>query len=161
VPPDTATLVAHRLGLMARVVVASPAYLRRRNEPREPQALASHDAIVQLRTGGAGVSAWHLQSEHGEKTQVSVAGPLRSTALHVVREGALAGAGIALVPRFVVAHDLEEGRLRELVLGGWSPTPRVIHALVRIESNGRARIRAVVDHVRAYVGARVGAFVPR
>src|SRR6187399_554318 len=39
------SLVARHVGEMRRIVVASSGYLKRRGEPRTPQAIASHDTI--------------------------------------------------------------------------------------------------------------------
>jgi DNA-binding transcriptional LysR family regulator len=40
----------------------------------------------------------------------------------VIREGALAGLGIALLPAFIVAEDVRSGRLQRL-LDGFEPKP--------------------------------------
>ena len=42
--PDS-TLVARHVGEMRRIVVASQDYLKRRGEPKTPEAIASHDTI--------------------------------------------------------------------------------------------------------------------
>src|SRR5690242_9057744 len=39
------TLVARHVGTMRRIVVASPAYLKARGEPKTPAAIAAHDTI--------------------------------------------------------------------------------------------------------------------
>src|ERR1700682_955500 len=39
------TLVARHVGEMRRIVVASSGYLRRRGEPKRPEAIASHQTI--------------------------------------------------------------------------------------------------------------------
>ena len=39
------TLVARQVGEMRRIVVASPAYLKARGEPKTPAAIAAHDTI--------------------------------------------------------------------------------------------------------------------
>src|SRR5262249_39371321 len=117
VPPDTTTLVAQPLAQGERVIVAAPAYLRRRGEPNQPSELDRHDALVHLHTG-AGVGIWTLQAAGGS-TSVEVRGQLRANSLHALREAALAGAGLAMLPRFLVGHDLDQKRLRALSLGGW------------------------------------------
>lgn len=152
-PPDTTTLVAQPLATGERVVVAAPSYLRRRGEPKQPSDLVDHDAIIHLHSG-AGVGVWTLAL--GETSlSVTVRGPLRTNALPAIRNAAVAGAGIALLPRFVVAHDLAERRLRELSLGGHRPPSQRIHALVRGEAKHRARVRVFLAHVRETLAARV------
>ncbi len=151
VPPDSATLVAQPLVTMERVIVAAPGYLRRRGEPRTPEDLVEHDAVVHLHAG-TGVGVWQLHA--GEQAQsVTVAGRLRITALQVLRDAAVDGAGLALLPRFVVADDLAHKRLRVLVLGGWQPRAQQIYALVRVESKNRARVSVVLEHVRRHLAS--------
>ncbi len=153
VPPDTTTLVAHRVGEGRRVVVASPSYLRKRGEPNAPAELAEHDALVHLHAG-ADVGVWTLWSgEH--KTTVEVRGPFRSNALLALRDAALAGVGIALLPRFVVRQALEKRQLRTLALSGWGPKSQVVYALVRAEARPRARIRVVLEHLREQLESRI------
>src|SRR6201987_1001385 len=52
------TLVARHVGEMRRIVVASPAYLRKQSEPKTPEAIASHDTIQFGST--AGVADWRF-----------------------------------------------------------------------------------------------------
>lgn len=160
VPPDSTILLAQPLQTLERVVVAAPAYLRRRGEPRVPAELSRHDAVIHLHAA-TGVGVWQLHAAaprrgppvSDDAVSVTVTGPVRATALHVLRDVVVAGAGIALLPRFLVAYDLRRGRLRELALGGWRPRTQQIYALVRVESRSRARVRAVVDHVRGHLAA--------
>ena len=151
VPPDSTTLVAQSLVTMERVVVCAPAYARRRGEPRNPADLAEHEALVHLHAGTA-VGVWQLHASDASES-VAVRGALRATGLHILRDAAVHGAGIALLPRFLVAQDLRRNRLRRLALGGWEPRPQQIYALVRVESKNRARVRAVVEQVRAHLAS--------
>ena len=153
VPPNTTTLVASAIGEGERVVVAAPSYLRRRGEPKEPADLARHDAVVHLHAG-ADVGVWTLASG-ARSIRVEVGGPFRSNALLALRDAAIEGAGIALLPRFVVREALLARRLRPLALSGWQPRGQVIYALVRAEARARARTRVVLEHLRAELGARL------
>jgi DNA-binding transcriptional LysR family regulator len=58
-PPDNTYVVAHRIGVGARVVVASPSYLKRRGEPVQPSQLARHATVSHL-TGSGAVGTWDL-----------------------------------------------------------------------------------------------------
>jgi DNA-binding transcriptional LysR family regulator len=153
VPPDTTTLVATAIGEGERVVVAAPSYLRRRGEPEEPVDLARHDAVVHLHAG-ADVGVWRLIS--GDRSmRVEVRGPFRSNALLALRDAAIEGAGIALLPRFVVRDALLARRLRAVALSGWQPQAQMIYALVRAEARARARTRIVLEHLREELGRRL------
>jgi len=151
VPPDTTTLVAQPLALGERVVVASPAYVKKRGEPARPADLADHDGLVHLHAG-ADVGVWTLTSGDREM-RVEVHGPIRTNALPALRNAAIAGAGIAILPRFVIAEDLDAKRLVTLSLSGWRPRSQQIYALIRAEARSRARVRALLDHLRERLGA--------
>lgn len=152
-PPDTTTLVAQPIADGERVVVAAPSYLRKHGEPKQPADLARHVAIVHLHSG-ADVGVWTLVSGE-QKQSIEVHGALRMNALPAIRNAATAGAGIALLPRFLVAPDIDEKRLRVLSLGGFTPRSQRIYALVRGESKLRARVRVFLDHLRAALEQRV------
>jgi DNA-binding transcriptional LysR family regulator len=144
-PPDSADVVAHRLSSFRRVLVAAPAYLKRRGTPRSPEALARHAALTWA--VGSNADTWTLLGEEREaRVRVDVA--FRSNALHAVRALALDGAGIALLPDWLVADALRRRALRA-VLPAWCTEPVVIYALHRTERRGEPRVRAFVDHLRA------------
>ena len=58
------------------------------------------------------------------------------------------GAGIALLPEWLVRRDLERGALRAL-LREWSAAPIRVVLLHRRELRGALRVRAFVDHLRS------------
>lgn len=141
-PPDSSSIVAHEVLAYRRVAVASPAYLERRGTPRHPRDLESHDALVQ-RNLAAVFTEWRFDRD-GETVAVRPRARLSSTAPIVLREWALAGAGIALLPEWLAPRS---SRALRRVLGddGWT-TPVVRGwALHRVEVRGAPRIRAVVD----------------
>jgi DNA-binding transcriptional LysR family regulator len=116
---EDSTLTARRLGTVERALCAHPDYLARRGVPRLPEDLRRHACLSidaeqrQWTLGGTTVTVpWHLACNHVE----------------VVREAALAGAGLALLPRFLVAADLAAGRLVQ-VLPGARPKPTTFYAL--------------------------------
>lgn len=144
-PPDSAALMAQPLLTFHRAVVASPAYLLARGEPRDAAALARHECLVQL-GGGGPLSSWRLI--HGRKEHaVQVRGALRVSAPLAIREAALAGLGIAFVPEWLVAADLAEGRLRR-VLTSYTSSAITAWAIYRGELRRSPRIRAFIDEIQ-------------
>jgi DNA-binding transcriptional LysR family regulator len=144
-PPDTASLVAQKIATFRRVVVASPAYLKRAGTPREPQALSAHAAVV----GPEAEEVWRFVEE-GEEHAVTVQPKLRVGTLLGIRAAALAGLGVAALPDFVVASDLREGSMREILAEAELP-PVIVYALFRVAARNVPRVRAVVEHLKATV----------
>lgn len=146
-PPDSTAFVAHQLFASTRVVVASPRYLRKHGTPRTPEQLARHSCLVQLAATGSFVR-WTLRRREGDERTVAVRGALRTNAPVAIRDLARAGAGLALLPEWIVAEDLASGALTR-VLAGWEHPPLQIWAFHRSELRGSRRVRAFVEAMKA------------
>lgn len=142
-PPDSTAYVAHPLVTMDRVLVAAPRWLRKHGTPREPELLARRPCLVQITLAGA-VIKWRLRREGGEERTIDVHGQLRSNAPVALRDLAIAGAGVAYLPDFLVAGDLAAGRLRRVLPEWSSPTWRAV-AIHRAELRGVPRLRAFLE----------------
>jgi DNA-binding transcriptional LysR family regulator len=148
-PPDTGDIVGHPLCSFRRVLVASPKYLKRRGTPATIEALAKHDALTHAFSGTG--DTFVLVSDRRE-VRVRLNAVFRTNALHALRDLALLGAGLALLPDWFVDDDVVSGNLRA-VLPGWTTPTVVASAIHRIEQRGAPRIRALVDHLRAAYGS--------
>ena len=150
-PPETH--VAWRLCSTRSVLVASRAYLRRRGTPAVPADLSTHDCLHYLRPGDA--PAWQLvrQPAGGQATKVAVpvAGCIAANNSEALREAALSGLGIALLPDFSAQAPLKAGRLVP-VLHGWVPVGSFaehIYAMRPYSPHVPRAVQALVAHLRA------------
>lgn len=140
--PDSAVVLAHPLFTFERVAVASPAYLRRRGSLAHPADLARHAALLQRGPAGT-AQTWTLLCAE-TRHDAAVRGPLSCNAPLVLRQWAVEGAGVALLPDWLVAADLATGALRR-VLPEWS-SPRIhCWALTRADLRGSPAVRALLD----------------
>jgi DNA-binding transcriptional LysR family regulator len=118
--PDTH--VAWKICDTKPVLVASKAYLRRKGAPRVPQELCQHDCLHYPRPQET--LAWHLEalkrSSRESKVSVAVRGPFAANNSEALREAAIGGLGIALLPDFSARAALDSGRL-QTVLPDWRP----------------------------------------
>jgi DNA-binding transcriptional LysR family regulator len=144
-PAPTADVVAHPLASFRRLLVASPAYLKRRGEPKTPEGLAKHDALTYTATGLA--DTWTLVDDSRE-ARVRLSVVFRSNAPHAVRELATAGVGIGLLPEWLVA-ERTRSRVLRVVLPAWRSAPVNVYALHRTEYRGARAVRALIEHLRA------------
>jgi DNA-binding transcriptional LysR family regulator len=144
-PPPAADVVAHPLASFRRLLVASPAYLRRRGEPKTPEALAKHDALTYPVAGLA--DSWTLLDQTREAS-VRLNVVFRSNAPHAVRQLAAAGAGIGLLPEWLVEEQTRSDALR-VVLPAWRGGKVNVYALHRTEHRNTRAVRAFVEHLRA------------
>jgi DNA-binding transcriptional LysR family regulator len=142
--PDS-NLVSVRLAGNRRVVVASPAYLKRFGAPETPEELASHNCLGF--GAGAQQRGWLFRS--GKTTRsVRVNGRIDCTDASVLTEWARNGEGLAWRSLWEVGNDLAEGTLVE-VLQNFAAPENGIFALYAQRKHSPARLRAWLDHLRA------------
>jgi len=119
-PPDTH--VAWKLCDTQSVLVASRSYLRSHGTPASPGDLASHDCLTYPRP--ADTSSWSFETRLRRGSQdrltVPIKGPLTANNSEALRDAALQGLGIALLPDFSAQAALRSGKLVE-VLAPWRP----------------------------------------
>lgn len=115
---EDSSLIQRQLARLPFAYVASPAYLKRRAAIKDPNDLRQHDALVySLRGTGA---RWSFEHRTDGKQSVEPKARMTSNNGDVLVEAALAGLGVAAVPRFFVEAELADGRLRA-VLEDWTP----------------------------------------
>jgi len=132
-----------RLARNQRVLVASPAYLRRRGTPAALEELAAHDCLVVRENERFDV--WRLQRERDRtEVRVRVAGPLSSNSGELVRDWCLAGHGIMLRSLWDIAGALASGELVR-VLPAYAMTDADIHWLAPHTASTPKRIKLLVD----------------
>ncbi len=116
-PPDTH--VAWPLCTTRSWLVASRAYLRRAGTPATPQELAGHDCLHYLRPGETPTWSFERDAASG-RLSVPVRGIFAADNSEALREAALGGLGIALLPDFSAQAAVQAGKL-QLVLPRWKP----------------------------------------
>jgi DNA-binding transcriptional LysR family regulator len=117
-------LVARRLADCRSVLCAAPAYLKRHAAPQRIEDLAQHPCISHEFAARAQYRLRH----DGRTVAVAVTSHLSSNETAVVRQAALAGAGIAMLPTYYVADDLARHALLR-VLPAHEPELLGIHAV--------------------------------
>jgi DNA-binding transcriptional LysR family regulator len=119
------TVVATRLGLSMRYIVATPEYLRGRPLPGKPEDLKGYDCI--LLNGKNNETDWDLASGR-RKLRVHVSGPISSRDFNSVSSFVHRGHGVGLVPSFYCNEALAKGKLVRL-LPQWSSPPIPVFAV--------------------------------
>lgn len=140
-----AALMQRKLCESRTVVVASPAYIERQGAPETPADLGAHQVIGYSHMANA--QLWQFR-RGGRFESPEVAGRLVLNNGEAIRDLAIAGLGLAVLPDFVVATALADGRLRQVladhetrmlpVLAVWPPISPI-----------PAKLRALIDHLAA------------
>jgi DNA-binding transcriptional LysR family regulator len=137
--PDSG-LTAMRVGSMRRVVVASPAYLAERGEPRSPAELGQHEAIGFSQTDGI-VEPWSFENVR-DATQPRIR--FATNASDVAIAAAVRGHGLARALRYQVDAAVKADRL-QIVLDRFEPEPIPVHLVHVAGRMARASLRAFID----------------
>jgi DNA-binding transcriptional LysR family regulator len=150
-PPDTH--VAWALCATESVLVATRAYLRKQGEPQTPADLQHHNCLHYPRSQDTPV--WTFESRTASRTAeritVPVMGNLGANNSEALREAALTGAGIALMPDFSAQAALRQGKLVR-VLPDWKPVgafAETIYAIRPYAPHVPRAVTALVDHLKA------------
>jgi DNA-binding transcriptional LysR family regulator len=134
------SLVARQVGQMRRIVVASPDYLKRRGEPKTPEALLQHQTI---QFGPA--TNWRFLRD-GRDIEVTPAPRFISNSSDAALQYAEAGGGLTRVLAYQAADGLKRGRLR-IVLAKFEQPALPIHVVYPTSRLLSAKVRAFVDLV--------------
>lgn len=150
--PDS-SLMARRLGVVRKVLTASPDYLARRGAPAVPADLLHHDLLdfTAFRRG----SGWsHLTDSEGEP--LAIRPRLSIDAAEPLIDAAVSGVGIISLFCFHVAEAVQSGALVPL-LRDFDPPPQPVHVLHLGTGSVPQKVRAFLDFATPRLRARLEA----
>ncbi|MCW7541286.1 LysR family transcriptional regulator [Aquabacterium sp. A7-Y] len=106
-------LVSRVVATYKALLCASPAYIAARGEPLNLDGLANHDCLIfSSRTRK---QSWLVPGDDGSWIKAEGPSRLRMDSGEAIRDAAVAGLGIGLLPDFLVAKDLAAGRLQKVL----------------------------------------------
>jgi DNA-binding transcriptional LysR family regulator len=151
---ESSSLIAKRLSPFSVRICASPELIAKHGTPTKPQDFARLPCIVD--TNGRWLSNWPFKGDASDTISVSVSGPLEVNSPMVARAAAVSGLGFAILPDFIAAPEIIEGRLvpvlddRILQGGG-------IFAVYPHRRYLPAKVRVFVDFLAQWFKAREAA----
>ncbi len=146
-PIADSRLVAWKLAPSRRLLSASADYLARFGVPRTLQELENHRGIFYTNRG---VADWRFQTANGAAI-VRARLALGMNNGDMLRDAAVAGLGIALLPAFIAGPAIRQGLLQEIEIDH-KPEPEFIYMAHPQGRNPSAKLRAVADHLRTAFG---------
>jgi DNA-binding transcriptional LysR family regulator len=137
------SLIARHVGEMRRIVVASPAYLKKAGEPKTPQAISSHQTIQ----FGApvGQADWRFISGGGE-IRVAHTPRFATNSADAAIQYAEQGGGLVRALAYQAAASIKSGRLK-IVLAKFEPPPLPVHIVYPTSRLLSAKVRTFIDLV--------------
>jgi DNA-binding transcriptional LysR family regulator len=144
-PEQQPNLIARKLAGHQRHICASPAYLKQHGAPQTPAELSERNCL--LFSYGAKRHTWRLRQGQQEH-DIEVRGNLNVNNSEMLRQAALGGLGLALLPGWLIQQDLDDGAL-VTVLDGYQANPGEmdvgIYAVYPSSRRGSSKIRVFTD----------------
>ncbi len=140
-------LVVWKLAKSRRLLVASPDYLARHGTPASLADLDGHRGIFYTNRGA---TDWRFEGPTGA-TVVRGQMALRVNNGDMIRDAAIAGLGIALLPAFICGPAVRDDRLREIDVG-FRPEPEFIYMAHPEGRRASAKLRAIAEHLKQAFG---------
>lgn len=144
-------LIAIRLGVVRRVIAASPLYIAKYGSPREASDLVKHECL--LLSGFQHQAVWPMLDQNGQRTDIPVSGRVKSDSAETLLRMAIAGVGLIRLGDFLGERAIAEGCLVELFKGLHDDDPKPISALVLPGRQSLPRVRAFVDFLKREVAS--------
>lgn len=148
--PDS-SLIARRLAPIQAIMCASPSYLARMGEPQSPEELIHHRCLAYNLISN--FENWNLYNIEGQLIRTKIAPYLKASNGEFLRDAAVAGSGIILMPTFIVYKEIERGALIPL-LTQYTSSQLSTYALYPQTRHLSQRVRAFVDFlIQRFEGA--------
>ncbi len=147
-----ANLIRRDLVAIDWLICAAPGYLKRFAAPDSPEEIRNHNCIFYASIAVRG-DQWTI-SRKNETKIVTVTGNFRANNSEAVRDAAVRGLGLALLPTFAIAPEIELGALVK-VLPDWTPHGTFGNSLTAYFIADRQltpKIRTLVDFLAEQFG---------
>jgi DNA-binding transcriptional LysR family regulator len=149
-PPETSpSLICQVIAPVPRVLCASADYLAQHGVPSAPHDLPKHSCLHygQIVTG----KQWQLNHDNQEY-QITVKGVLCSNNGEVLKDAAVEGLGIALLPTFIIERELELKTL-VIVLPDYQPPAIALCLLYPLNRHLNTKIKLFAEFLSKNFGS--------
>jgi len=143
-PMSDSSLVARKIGVSPRVLVASPEYLASRGEPENLASLQSHDCIIYNQQNSP--SEWWFSGPDG-KEKVNVTGRLRVTSPEAIGDATLAGLGVSIMMYYSVHNYVKQGKLK-IILRHYEPQAYQVNAVYPERKFVPQKVKVMIEHLQ-------------
>ncbi len=149
---ENSRLIAILLTTTSVFLVASAAYLSLRGTPRSPEDLALHDGLTLRCSPGQSHREWRVEGPDGE-VRLEVQSRFSASAMGLLRDAAVEGLGIALLPEMLIRDELDAGLLQRVLPAYGQPSVSV-SLLYPSRQQVQKSVSAFVEFAVAKFGGR-------
>jgi len=146
----SSSLIERKIAPARRVICAAPSYLAAHGTPQHPDDLRKHACLAygHLATG----NQWKLTGADGDHW-IAIPWMLCTNNAEVLRDAAVRGRGIALLPTFIAGADLQEGTLRSILTEFHAPEI-ALYAIYPQTRHLSVKVRVFIDFLVERFGGR-------
>lgn len=139
---EPSSLIARKLTDIERVVCASPGYFRKHGKPKTPADLRQHECLTYgfLSTG----NQWKFTGSDGTDHWIAPKWSLCVNNAEVLRDAAVKGRGIAVLPVFLAEQELKSGAL-VTALDGYKTPQLTLYAIYAPTRHLSVKVRLFID----------------
>ena len=137
---ENSSFIARKLASYELVVCGAPRYFKKRGVPQDPQELKQHNCLINLAMPP--YDQWKFHQGH-TKTTIKVSGSFQANIADPIRIASIQGAGIVMLPSYMVNDDIKKGHLQAVLTHYLLPP---------------LQVNAVYPH-RKYLSAKVSNFL--
>lgn len=138
---ETSSLIARKLMTIDRIICGAPAYFKAKTKPLHPDDLRRHDCLTYgfLSTG----NQWKLTGPDGDHW-IAPRWTLCANNAEVLRDAAVKGRGLAILPVFLAEQQLKGGAL-VTVLDDYRSPPLTLYAVYPPTRHLSVKVRLFID----------------
>lgn len=140
---ESSSLIARKLMPIDRIVCASPEYLHKHGTPKHPSDLRNHACLTYgyLSTG----NQWKLTGKDGDHW-INPRWTLCANNAEVLRDAAVSGRGVAVLPVFIAEAALKSGELQSFLTDYKTP-PLTLYAIYPPTRHLATKVRLFIDYL--------------
>lgn len=142
--PDS-SLKAVKIGVSERRLYASKSYLKKFGVPRSLDDLHGHRCLYFSRLSSS--PSWPLRTAKGLPMQFRFEPYMQADGSDTIREAAISGLGIALMPTWMV-EDLPEARELQMILPKYHPEATPIYAVTTFQKELGLKQRSLIEFLQ-------------
>jgi DNA-binding transcriptional LysR family regulator len=147
----SSSLIARKIAPARRVICAAPRYLQERGTPQHPNDLRDHACLTygHLATG----NQWKLTGADGHDHWIAIPWMLCTNNAEILRDAAVRGRGVALLPTFIAGANLQQGSL-QTILADYRAPEISIYAIYPQTRHLSVKVRLFIDFLIERFGGR-------
>jgi DNA-binding transcriptional LysR family regulator len=140
------SLVARKLAVSRRVVCCSPDYVKKNGLPSTIEEIANHSCIGYANTHSSQLWQFEPARRGDQPRSLTIRSRIVANNGEAMRDAAIAGLGLAVLPVFIVAKALANGELIN-ALAEPRPVDDTIYAIYPHTRHVAQKVRAIIDHL--------------